>query len=90
MTYSELKKKGTKVYEEDHYNGGIWLYTEEYWACRGILYIHEEHSNSLQYTGKTKTYQPPISHAKFLIDDYLPNYLHEAEAAQKLKELTNY
>lgn len=90
MTYEELKSKGTKIYDEDCYDGGIYLNTTEYWACNGILYIHEEHPNDMRYTGRTKTYQPAISFATFLINDYLPNYLYAGEATQRLKELTNY
>lgn len=90
MKYEELKKQGTKVLEDDVYDGGIYLNTTEYWACKGILYIHENHPNINRYTGKTHTYQPTDSHARYLIDDYIPNYLEETEAAEQLKELTDY
>lgn len=85
MAYNELIEKGTKVFEEDFYNGGIYLYTIEYWIYDGIMYIHENHPNSMQYTGKTKTYQPSIGYAEFLITDYFP-----VKIAEIINELTDY
>jgi DNA-binding Xre family transcriptional regulator len=55
MTYPVLKANGHKFWEQDHYDGGIYLYTDEYWACDGMFYIHSEHPNANRYTGRTTT-----------------------------------
>jgi DNA-binding XRE family transcriptional regulator len=55
MTYPVLKAKGHKFYEIDHYDGGIYLYTDEYWVCNGQFFIHSEHPNANRYTGRTCT-----------------------------------
>jgi hypothetical protein len=56
MNYSDLAKSGIKFYEEDHYDGGIYLNTFEYWLVGNNIYIHEIHPNLNRYTGKTDTY----------------------------------
>lgn len=56
MNYRDLSKTGIKFYEVDHYDGGIYLNTSEYWLEGNNIYIHEIHPNANRYTGKTDTY----------------------------------
>lgn len=56
MNYDELKKAGIKFYEEDNRDGGIYLGTNEYWVVGNDIYVHEIHTNTNRYTGKTNTY----------------------------------
>lgn len=70
MTFEKLKKVGTMVHEDDHYDNGVYLYTVSYWVFNGNLYIHEEHGNQLRYTGRTKTEICSSDEADYYIEQF--------------------
>jgi hypothetical protein len=54
MNYSELKKVGTKISETDLIAYG-YSGTKEYWEYNNNIYLRENHTNSMTYTGKNST-----------------------------------
>jgi len=54
MRYDELKKIGIKVSEVDMFARG-YSGTKEYWIVDKSIYLHEYHTNQMQYTGQTST-----------------------------------
>lgn len=56
MTRQNLKNTAVFLGEYDHYDGFIYLYTEEYYYKNDCLYVSEIHSNANRYTGKSETY----------------------------------
>ncbi len=81
MTYQKLQRIGEKIHEQDFFQDNIYLGTSEVWIAEGSLFIHEYHSNQMQYTGENTTRQLPICEAKYTIREELPK-----EAVLKCRE----
>jgi hypothetical protein len=56
MNYEDLKSTGVRFYEKDFRDGGIYLWTREYWLVNNNVYFHDVHPNLNRYTGHTDTY----------------------------------